>query len=201
MKLNVGSIFKMETQKTEQIQENLIHKDMTMGEILQKFPATAEVMMNHGLHCVGCHVATWETLEQGIIGHGGNSEQIESLVRDMNEFVKNQKFSDNKDIALTSRAAEKLKEILKQHSKKTGLKIEVLEGGCAGFSYNFTLVDAPKEEEITIEQLGVKIYIDDDSLSHINGAKIDYIEALQGAGFKVSNPKAVSTCGCGQSFS
>ena len=187
-------------QKTEQIQD-YVHKDMTMGEIMQKYPAVAQVMQAHGLHCVGCHVATWETLEQGIFGHGGTQHQVEELVNDMNEFIKNQKFSDNKEVALTEKAANKLKEIMTSHPEKTGLRIQVLPGGCAGFSYDFTLVESPKENEKTIEQFGVKVYISEEGLNTIHGSRIDYVEALQGAGFKVSNPKATSTCGCGQSFS
>lgn len=196
----LGILLKME-QKTEQIHENLITKDMTMGEILQKYPAAAEVMQAHGLHCVGCHVATWETLEQGILGHGGGQEQVEALTKDINELLKNQKFSDNENIALTEKAADKLKGILSQHQDKTGLRIQVTTGGCAGLSYDFTLVESPNENEKTIEQFGVKVYINQESLDQIQGSKIDYVDALQGAGFKVSNPKATSTCGCGQSFS
>ena len=192
---------KME-QKTEQIQEeNPVKKEMTMGEILQKYPATAEVMQAHGLHCVGCHVATWETLEQGIQGHGGNQEQVQILVDDMNKFIKEQKFSDNKEIAITKKAAEKIKSFLKDHSEKQGLKIKVVPGGCSGFSYEFRLTESPDQDDNTIEQFGIKIFIDQQALDQIRGSKIDYIEALQGAGFKVSNPKATSTCGCGSSFS
>ena len=194
----LGILFKMET---EQIHENKVSKDMTMGEILQKFPATAEVMQNYGLHCVGCHINVYETLGQGVLGHGGTEEDVKNMIKEMNEFIKNQKFSDNKDLALTQKAAEKLKEILKEQKDKTGLKIEVSPGGCAGFSYNFTLVKEPQQTDKTLEQFGVKIYIDEQSLQAMQSAKIDYIEALQGAGFKVSNPRATSTCGCGQSFS
>ena len=190
----------MEIQKTEQIQEQ-IHKDMTMGEIIRKYPGAAEVMQTHGLHCFGCHVSTWETLEQGIMGHGGNEQSVQTLVHEINEFIKNQSFADNKEIALTTKAAEKLKEILKQYPAKKGLRIEIAEGGCAGFSYNFSLVESPHQEEKIIEQLGVQVYMNEESLKLMNGAKIDYVEALQGAGFKVSNPHATSTCGCGQSFS
>src|SRR3990167_9141313 len=109
-------------QETEQIQE--IHKDMTMGVILEKYPATAEIMLRYGLHCVGCHINTMETLEQGIKGHGGSDEHAEQLVNDMNNFIRNQKFSDDEDIAITEKAAEKIKEVLKENSGKHGLKIQ-----------------------------------------------------------------------------
>ena len=187
-------------QRTEQIQE-FVHKDMTMGEILQKYPATVEVMQKYGLHCFGCHVSTWETLEQGVQGHRGTQVEVNKLVNEMNEFIKNQKFSDNKELSITKKTAEKLKETLKQYPTKTGLKIDVLKGGCAGFSYDFRLVDNPSDEDQILEQFGVKIYINNESLGVLKGSKIDYVDALQGAGFKVQNPSATSTCGCGQSFS
>jgi len=188
-------------QRVEQTQENVVHKDMPMGLILQRFPATVEVMQAYGLHCFGCHVATWETLEQGILGHGGDSEDVDALIKDMNELIKNQKFSRNEEIALTEKAADKLKVLLQQHPEKIGLRINVTAGGCAGLSYDFTLVESSHVNDKIIEQFGVKIYISQESLNQIQGSKIDYVEALQGAGFKVSNPNATSTCGCGQSFS
>lgn len=200
MKLNVGYTFKME-QKTTQIQEGPINKDMTMGDILQNYPAASEVMLSYGLHCIGCHVSTWETLEQGILGHGGGQEQVEALVSDINTLIKEQKFSDNEEIALTEKASLKLKEILTKYPDKTGLRIQVIPGGCSGLSYDFTLVESSKEDEKILEQFGVKIFIDQESLNQMKGSKIDYVDALQGAGFKVHNPKATSTCGCGQSFS
>ena len=188
-------------QQTEQVHQDPIHKDMTMGEILQKYPATAEVMTRYGLHCVGCHVNTFETLEQGMRGHGGSYEQVESMLIEMNDFVKNQKFSNNKEIAITEKAANKIKELIQKHPDKTGVKVQVLSGGCSGLSYDFSLVVNPDHDDKTLEQFGVNIYIDQESLNHISGSKIDFVDALQGAGFKVSNPKATSTCGCGQSFS
>ncbi len=198
MKLNVGHILKME--QSEIIKE-FVHKDMTMGEILQKSPSTVEVMQRYGLHCFGCHISTWETLEQGILGHGGTEKEVENMIKEINESIKKQKFSNNVEIALTEKAANKLKEIMKQNPEKTGLRIQVSPGGCAGFSYDFTLVENPNHNEKVIDQLGVKVYINGESLNLIGGSKIDYVDALQGAGFKVFNPKATSTCGCGQSFS
>jgi len=64
-----------------------IVKSMTIGEAVQKYPETAFVMMKHGLHCVGCHVAAWETIEQGALGHGMNEEQLQSMVDEMNKAI------------------------------------------------------------------------------------------------------------------
>jgi hybrid cluster-associated redox disulfide protein len=65
-----------------------ITKDMKLGEIVEKFPNTVQVMLEHGLHCVGCHVAAYETLEQGCKAHGMSDEEIEGLLKKMNETKK-----------------------------------------------------------------------------------------------------------------
>ena len=69
--------------------ENKITKDMTLGDIISRYPETAGVMMKRGLHCVGCHVAAFETLEQGAKAHGMSDNDIESMLKEMNNLVKN----------------------------------------------------------------------------------------------------------------
>ncbi len=76
---------KQKTTKTEQKPENKITKDMTLGEVVTKYPKAAEVMLKQGLHCVGCHVAAYETVEQGAIAHGFDKKQIKKMLDDMNK--------------------------------------------------------------------------------------------------------------------
>ncbi len=64
-----------------------INKDMTLGEIVAKHPQAARVMLSYGLHCIGCHVATWETLEQGAKAHGLNDEQVQQMVDEINKTI------------------------------------------------------------------------------------------------------------------
>ena len=68
--------------------EDKIKKDMSFAEILQKYPQTAPIMMKHGLHCVGCHAAAFETLEQGCTAHGMKEEDIEKMLKEMNQAIK-----------------------------------------------------------------------------------------------------------------
>lgn len=188
--------------QTEQIQLR-VTKDWTMGEIIQKYPIAVEVMSKYGLHCFGCHVSAWETLEQGILGHGGSEQDINNMINEINGLITSEENglkSTNSEIFLTDKAVNKIKELL-NNREETGLKINVISGGCSGFSYEFSLVKSPKNGDTTIKEKGINIYINQESLNIIKSSKIDYIEALQGAGFKVSNPNATSTCGCGQSFS
>src|SRR3989344_3808161 len=67
--------------------QQLINKDMTMGEIIEKYPFASEVMLSYGLHCVGCHVNPYESLENGALGHGMSDEEIASLLQELNDLV------------------------------------------------------------------------------------------------------------------
>jgi len=65
-----------------------INRDMTLGETVQRFPQSADVMMRYGLHCIGCHVAFWETIEQGAQGHGMGSKEIDKMIEEINATIK-----------------------------------------------------------------------------------------------------------------
>ncbi|MBN1157369.1 DUF1858 domain-containing protein [Candidatus Woesearchaeota archaeon] len=68
-----------------------ITKDMKLGDIVQKFPESASIMAKHGLHCIGCHIAAWESLEDGCTAHGMSDEEIESLLKEINDGIKEHK--------------------------------------------------------------------------------------------------------------
>ena len=102
---------------------------------------------------------------------------------------------------LTPRAAEKVKEIQNQEGlTEQGLRVRVIGGGCAGFSYDLFFEDETSELDQTFTSHGIAIYIDMMGAQYIEGTEIDYVEGLQGAGFKFVNPQAKQTCGCGSSF-
>jgi len=77
--------------KTIKTQKELITKKMVIGEIAEKYPSAVEVMFKFGLHCIGCHVSPFETLEQGASAHGLSEKQIDEMVKEMNEKVKKKK--------------------------------------------------------------------------------------------------------------
>lgn len=105
------------------------------------------------------------------------------------------------DITLTEKAAKKIMELAKSEKKdKFGLKLFVFPGGCSGFQYGLDFEDKPDKTDIVSEQHGVKLFIDSDSLDLVKGAKIDYVESLQGSGFKIDNPNVTNSCHCGKSF-
>ncbi len=66
----------------------MITKDMTLGEVVQAYPQSAMVMLKYGLHCIGCHVSAWETVEQGALGHGLSPKQLDDMVKEMNDVAK-----------------------------------------------------------------------------------------------------------------
>jgi len=105
-------------------------------------------------------------------------------------------------VQLTPVAVIKVKEILEAQSPKpAGLRLAVVGGGCSGFSYSMNFENQPNMLDKTYSYDGLKVFIDQASLLYLEGAEVDYVETLEGSGFKFSNPNVKSTCGCGSSFS
>jgi len=105
-------------------------------------------------------------------------------------------------VQLTERAVGKVREILdSQEPKPAGLRIAVVGGGCSGFSYSMAFENTPNMLDKTYSFDGLKVFVDQASLLYLDGAEVDYVETLEGSGFKFSNPQVKSTCGCGSSFS
>lgn len=106
-------------------------------------------------------------------------------------------------IALTEAAAQKLKGLFEESGvkeNKRNLRIKVKGGGCSGFTYELAF-DEKKEKDQVFESFGAKVICDPKSYLYLNGSVIDYVEGLMGSGFKLDNPNAKGSCGCGQSFS
>ena len=105
-------------------------------------------------------------------------------------------------VQITAIAAAKVNEIRDAEGIEPtmALRLRVVGGGCAGFSYDLYF-DEPAEVDRQLELNGVKVVVDEMSLMYLVGTEIDYVEGLQGAGFKFQNPNVKSTCGCGSSFS
>jgi len=105
-------------------------------------------------------------------------------------------------ITLTPNATAKVKEIMAQQNPvPTGLRVGVVGGGCSGFSYSMQFENSAGMMDKVFDFDGLKVYVDATSVMYINGCIVDYVETLEGAGFKFENPNVKSTCGCGSSFS
>ena len=105
-------------------------------------------------------------------------------------------------VSLTSKAIEMVKDaIAREGLAGYGIRVGVMGGGCAGFQYSMDFEKDPRDGDLSLEQEGVKLYVDPMSSMYLQGVTIDYVVGLQGAGFKFNNPNAATTCGCGSSFS
>jgi iron-sulfur cluster assembly accessory protein len=102
-------------------------------------------------------------------------------------------------VTVTERAARRILEIAA--GEPTMLRVSVEGGGCSGFQYRFDLADAPAADDIVVERGGARVLIDPVSLAYLGGSEIDFIDDLIGASFRVNNPNATASCGCGTSFS
>jgi len=105
-------------------------------------------------------------------------------------------------ITLTPSAIAKVKEIMAQQNPvPAGLRVGVVGGGCSGFSYSMQFESGSGLMDKVFDMDGLKVYVDATSVMYLNGCTVDYVETLEGAGFKFDNPNVKSTCGCGSSFS
>jgi len=105
-------------------------------------------------------------------------------------------------ITLTERAATELKDLMSSQNKEhAALRVWVAAGGCSGLSYGMALDENdPEADDKIFETDGVKLIIDSLSLGYMEGSSVDYVDDVLGGGFKIENPNATSTCGCGSSF-
>lgn len=184
--------------------EQTIHKQMTIGEIFTTFPSKsqklAQAMTNAGLHCTSCSASSYETLEAGVLGHGYSDKQLEKLLNELNAIL--QEKDDLSTISLTKKAADKFKEFATEEGEPTScLRFGDSAGGCGGFQYILDFCSAPTGDDVVFESFGVKICVHKGAVSRLIGSTIDFVDGLQGAGFKVSNPNVRNSCACGTSQS
>lgn len=104
-------------------------------------------------------------------------------------------------VTVSAKAAKRIAEILKSEAESSMLRVAVTGGGCSGFQYNFTIDDTKTDDDLVIARDGATVLVDPMSLDFLKGAEIDFVDDLIGASFKINNPNATSSCGCGTSFS
>ena len=103
-------------------------------------------------------------------------------------------------VHLTEKAARKVKALIEKEGKQGhGLRLGVVPGGCSGYTYDIALEKSAREEDLVLEEQGIKIFINPLSANFMKGSEVDYVETLQNSGFKVKNPNVKNTCGCGHS--
>ena len=109
---------------------------------------------------------------------------------------------EERRIVLTENAARRIAMLRAQENAENAfLRIAVSGGGCSGFQYGLSLDDHRNDDDFLFERDGIGVVVDDVSLGLLNGAEVDFVEDLMGASFRINNPNAASSCGCGNSFS
>jgi iron-sulfur cluster assembly accessory protein len=106
----------------------------------------------------------------------------------------------SESVTVSERAARRIGEILKSEPPGTMLRVSVEGGGCSGFQYKFDMERAKAADDLVINRDGATVLIDPVSVGYMAGSEIDFVDNLIGAAFKVQNPKATASCGCGTSF-
>jgi len=105
------------------------------------------------------------------------------------------------NVTVSERAAQRIGEILRREPPGTMLRVSVEGGGCSGFQYKFDMEQAQAADDVVIRRDGATVLIDQVSLGYLAGSEIDFVDDLIGAAFRINNPKATASCGCGTSFS
>jgi len=105
------------------------------------------------------------------------------------------------NISVSDRAANRIREIVAGQAGQNALRISVQGGGCSGFRYDFEIVSQTNADDLIIERSGARVAIDPVSVPFMAGSEIDFVDDLIGASFKITNPNATASCGCGTSFS
>jgi len=173
----------------------MITKDMTIGDVIKEYPETIEIMLSYGLHCVGCSVQYWESIEGGCKTHGFEDEKIDKMVKEMNEVL----VVDKGEFTVSDKAIIKLNEMAQKQEKSSVLRINVVSGGCSGFQYHFDF-DEIKDDDEKMDIGGITFVMNKDSKEMLKGSKMEYIDTLNESGFRISNPNATESCACGKSF-
>ena len=194
-----------------QKQTHKITKNTLIAEILAENPEKAqllsEIMLDFGIHCVGCGAAAFETLKQGVLGHGYSEADLNKLVKQINEVLEeNSKSEEPKNIKnfslnFTKTAIDKIKQIMRQENKKNQiLRISVLSGGCSGSVYNLEIINKLIKSDLNFKKSGINVAVDKKGIEKLDGIEIDFVDNLNESGFKFNNPNSQKECGCGKSF-
>lgn len=187
------------------LQKQLITEDTLIGAIVEEHPEVIDTLLSYGVHCIGCEVSPYEPLGDGFRSHGMGDQEVKDAIEKLNEVISSHAVKEpvnlptKLDLTVTEAAIHKIKDFCNKNGKQA-LRVGIKRGGCSGYSYVLELADVPKAHDIILEEKGAKLFIDAASVENLDGAEIDYLDSLTGAGFKIKNPQATKGCGCGNSF-
>ena len=182
----------------------MITAETTIGEIMLKYPQLADLMANYGMKMAGCGTPYTDSIKTAAAAVM-DANNFDEMLNELNAAAAKIDAEKPKDrpakFEVTEAAVEKVKELMKKQGVSGfNLRVEVKPGGCAGYSYDFSLDDEQKSDDIVIVKNDLKVTVDSASAEALKGAVIDYVETLNRSGFKVDNPNAHAVCSCGSSF-
>ena len=183
---------------TKTTKKALVTGDMLIGEVLNLYPDTAEIMQDFGLHCTSCSVNVFEPLKMGAMSHGIEEEVVDEMILRINELAASKRKAPDDGIYVTQKAAQKIQEFAANEDKKGyGLKITAKPNGGKEPAYGMDFQEKAEKGDKSFEFHGVTVFVDAESLENLLGAEVDYIESAYGSGFKVTNPNFSKKAGCG----
>lgn len=179
-----------------------VTRDMIIGDIVAMFPDAAEILLSYGIHCVGCYANAFETLEQGLLGHGYTEDQLQELINELNEYAQEYfsgetasplpKEAEELEMTLTDAAQQQILKVAEAEEKKgMPLRIELIKSA-EGFTYRMNFVTEEEVRQIdktfTFAEGQVTIILDKRDHRSLNGLEIDFVKEEDRAGFKMNNP-------------
>lgn len=178
--------------------KNIISGEELIGEILNRFPDSAQIMEDYGLHCTGCSVNAYEPLRLGALSHGLEEDAVDQLIDQINDLALARQKAPSDGIYLTGRAAERVKEFAAKEDKAGfGLRITAKNNDGMEPAYEMDFVEKADKEDKTFEFHGVEIHLDPESMENMKGSDVDFLETQFGSGFKITNPGFTAGCGDG----
>ena len=170
---------------------------MLVGEILERYPDSAQIMEDFGLHCTSCSVNMFEPLREGALSHGMAEEMADDLIERLNEMAVAQHQAPVDGIHVSAKAAKKIQEY-SEMEEKNGWALRVTAKDNEGMepAYGMDFVEKASPEDKSFEFFGVTVVIGPESMENMKGAQIDYLETTFGSGFKITNPKFNKKGGC-----
>jgi iron-sulfur cluster assembly accessory protein len=165
----------------------IITKDTNINEIIMKYPQLTEVFMNYGLHCIGCSMAGWETIEQGALAHGMNKKEIDNIIKELNNQTQLTKTNDESPFKITSRAEEQVSKLIKKSPSAKYLRIKIIEFPL-GHKYGFKFEKNKKKNDILVTKKKVSFLINKKDFNILKGSRMDYLSYILGNGFKIYSP-------------
>ena len=184
----------------------MIKDETLIGEILSRYPESAQIMEDYGLHCTSCSVNAYEPIKSGAMSHGLGEEVADELISKINDLAAAKAKAPADGIYVSERAAKKIQEFSKEEKKEGfALRITAKDNNDMEPAYAMDFEEKPKDDDKVFEFHGVKVFTNPESTKNLMGADIDFLETQIGSGFKITNPKFngssggcdSGSCGCG----